>query len=128
MPGGSARGRAASASQDGDDEVPKQWLPPYAGPGAAVAGAAERAPSAGRAARAGGAARAGARVGPKAGGRALAQDVRISSKPDLRGLGQALARGGERGTLGCARTKDLWSGFRFSQGFGQPTFSWRVLC
>ena len=91
--------------QDGDDEVPKQWLPPYAGPGAMAAGSAERAPSAGRGGRAGGSARAGPRVGPRAGGRALAQDVRISSKPDLRGLGQALARGGERGTLGCAPTK-----------------------
>ena len=85
--------------------MPKQWLPPYAGPGATVAGAAERAPSAGRVARAGGTGRAGPRVGPRAGGRALAEDVRISSKPDLRGLGQALARGGERGTLGCAPTK-----------------------
>lgn len=90
------------ALQDGDDEVPKQWLPPYAGPGATVAGSAERAPSAGRAARAGATTRAGPRVAPKAGVGALAQDVRISSKPDLRGLGQALARGGERGTLGCA--------------------------
>ena len=90
------------ALQDGEDEVPKQWLPPYAGPGATVASSAKRAPSAGRAACIGGSARAGPRVGPGAGGRALAQDVRISSKPDLRGLGQALARGGERGTLGCA--------------------------
>ena len=109
--GGSVKGRGYRvlniihgllALQDGDDEVPKQWLPPYAGPGATVSGSAERAPPAGRAARAGGSARAGPRVGPQAGVGALAQDVRISSKPDLRGLGQALARGGERGTLGCA--------------------------
>lgn len=100
--------------------MPKQWLPPYAGPGATAAGSTERAPSAGRGGRAGGSARAGPRVGPKAGGRALAQDVRISSKPDLRGLGQALARGGERGTLGCAPNKSFRVNFRLISGDRLP--------
>ena len=42
-------------------------------------------------------------LAPGAGQRPLAEDVRISLKPDPRGLGQALSRGGERGTLGCAQ-------------------------
>lgn len=88
--------------------MPKQWLPPYAGHAAAAAGPAAREPSAGRhAARgappAGPGSGAGPLLAPGAGQRPLAEDVRISLKPDPRGLGQALSRGGERGMLGCAQ-------------------------
>ena len=99
---------ALTVVQDEEDEVPKQWLPPYAGHVAAAAGPAAREPSAGRhAAR--GAPPAGPGLGsrpllaPGAGQRPLEEDVRIGLKPDPRGLGQALSRGGERGTLGCAQ-------------------------
>jgi len=88
--------------QADEDEVPKQWLPPYAGAAPAGAARAGRDAPAARAPRGAPPAGAGPATGLGAGGRALGQDVRaISSKPDLRGLGQALARGGERGTLGC---------------------------